>query len=493
MKKQQIFKFLKFLKMAQDFFLCHTQQSSATLFGLLRKVSKLRLLARISTTCLLRKFYPSYMSQQWVPIARILSNQILPLRVSTPCLPHTQLCCARVSTSCLRRESQIFPSSLSQHYVPLSRILSNQINSIMLFTYNFFYEKVKKQENATSIPIQNMFVNFDDIKATKNITLTSCYRKIYLQNKTPFLFHSLRLNHSLTKNANTSPPLAGLEAIPYKRPLKDELELALSGADSVFHDKYVASRTKIGLVLLHLTGLRVSNLLRWSVKNLRELQDSGETRIKIPNHKSANHKRKEVSSKIEEAHSENFSKKQQVRFQHLLGTPFYVHSVLEKVFPNAERRIKRSKQTGIHTSSREYRGIQLSEVETSYREIDEAQKEFPCSHRLIKLNPEERKILASIKTDILMLLNNKQSSTCALFTSKSNPDSSIPISRELFTRQLNKAYKKNQTKTVRGGTHNFRVGYILELLESEDLETVKDKICHADIKTTFEYKLKKCL
>ena len=430
----------------------------------------------------------------------------------------------------------------------------------------------RKQNNARYILAQDMFANLCVVKNTNNITLTNRCGNAYLQNKTPFLFHSLRLNHSnhsLAKNVETSgssnmdqismasspsffessgssnadqipsrctsvhqtmypctlykhssnrptsltppanllrrsggsdhslnPTLTELEATSHKNSLESILKSALSAADSVFTNKYVASRTKIGLVLLHLTGLRVSNLLRWSVRNLRELQKCGQTRIEIPIHKGANHERKEVFAKIEEAHSKHFSEKQQVRFQHLLGTPFYVHTVLETIFPNAERRFKQNKQskrTGTHTLSTTSREIELCDVEKSYSKVDEAQNKFPCSHRLISLSLDEQNILASINTDILAVLSTKQTSTCALFTSKSNPDSSIPISRELFTRQLNKAYRHNQTNITHGGTHNFRVGYILEQLEHKNVEEVKDEICHADIKTTFQYKLKKCL
>ena len=55
----------------------------------------------------------------------------------------------------------------------------------------------------------------------------------------------------------------------------------MSGVNSVKNEHYVPSRKKAALILLYITGLRVSNLLLLKIHNIEDLFEKGSTTIPL--------------------------------------------------------------------------------------------------------------------------------------------------------------------------------------------------------------------
>ncbi len=69
---------------------------------------------------------------------------------------------------------------------------------------------------------------------------------------------------------------------------EDEFFLIL---DSVKNDHFVSSRKKAALILLYLTGLKVSNLLLFRIDHVNDLFDKGSTTISLIKRGSNKHLR----------------------------------------------------------------------------------------------------------------------------------------------------------------------------------------------------------
>lgn len=61
----------------------------------------------------------------------------------------------------------------------------------------------------------------------------------------------------------------------------DDAQICFNLTEHVHSDPYVAARTKIALILLYFSGLRISNLLTMQVQHLHEIVDTGHTHIDL--------------------------------------------------------------------------------------------------------------------------------------------------------------------------------------------------------------------
>ena len=106
-------------------------------------------------------------------------------------------------------------------------------------------------------------------------------------------------------------------------------------------------------------------------------------------------------------------------------------------------------------------------------------------HKLV-LTSEGRSFLKSFRSDFNRLYYTKIGSDL-LFSSPE--DSTLPFNHELFDRELNKILSKASViygKHLR--THSFRATFITDLLESVQIDEVKELVGHKSIATTLEYK-----
>ena len=107
-------------------------------------------------------------------------------------------------------------------------------------------------------------------------------------------------------------------------------------------------------------------------------------------------------------------------------------------------------------------------------------------HKLV-LTSEGLSFLKSFRSDYLRLSTSSKLGSDFLFSSPE--DASLPFNRELFDRELNKILAKASVlyeKHLR--THSFRATFITDLLESVQIDEVKELVGHKNIGTTLEYK-----
>jgi len=104
----------------------------------------------------------------------------------------------------------------------------------------------------------------------------------------------------------------------------------------------------------------------------------------------------------------------------------------------------------------------------------------------VKLIENDYKLICNFKNLIEIVIKNKNNSDFVFTRRKINDKK---LSRETFTKQLNKVLEKASKisgKTFK--THSFRATYISDLLQSSPIDTVNEIIGHKHIKTTFSYK-----
>jgi len=106
-------------------------------------------------------------------------------------------------------------------------------------------------------------------------------------------------------------------------------------------------------------------------------------------------------------------------------------------------------------------------------------------HKLV-LTKEGRSFLKPFRSDLINLSHEKRGSAL-LFSAPSTDE--LPFNAELFDRELNKILSKASVlyeKHLR--THSFRATFITDLLESVQIDDVKELVGHKSIATTLEYK-----
>ena len=107
-------------------------------------------------------------------------------------------------------------------------------------------------------------------------------------------------------------------------------------------------------------------------------------------------------------------------------------------------------------------------------------------HKLV-LTAEGLSFLKAFRSDYFRLSTSSKLGSDLLFSS--GEDASLPFNRELFDRELNKILSKASViygKHLR--THSFRATFITDLLESVQIDDVKEIVGHKSIATTLEYK-----
>lgn len=196
-----------------------------------------------------------------------------------------------------------------------------------------------------------------------------------------------------------------------------------------FKDK----RDKLALVLLYITGLKISTLLYLTVKNLNDLLKDHHFTLSVENNKITN----------------------------VLKKPSFLE-IMHKV--NNERRFEITAETN---------------KQTRYK----LEKKFI----LVWVINDHLKYLLNVNHCIKTLIENKTESDY-IFTRKGV--SNKPISRENFTKDLNnilekagKTFEKEKVFT----THSLRSTYITNLTKFTSLDKVSQLIGHKNVNSTLNY------
>ena len=226
-------------------------------------------------------------------------------------------------------------------------------------------------------------------------------------------------------------------------------------------------RDKLALVLLYITGLKISTLLYLTVKNLNDLLKDHHFILSVKNNKIIN---AAPSVADKQSLSASLSRQNQVSTKKKLLAAADKRSLSEPSFLET-----------IHKANNETR-FEIT-AKANDRTTYKVEKEFI----LIWVIKAHLKYFSNVKDCIETLIENKAEFDY-VFTKKEVLNK--PISRENFTKNLNnilqkagKTFEKEKVFT----THSLRSTYITNLTKLTSLDKASQLIGHKNINSTLNY------
>ena len=227
-----------------------------------------------------------------------------------------------------------------------------------------------------------------------------------------------------------------------------------------FKDK----RDKLALVLLYITGLKISTLLYLTVKNLNDLLKEHHFTLSVKNNKIIN------ATLNKQSLSASLSRQNQVSAKEKLLAAADKQSLSEPSFLETIRKVNNETKFEITAKTND---------RTTYK----VEKDFI----LVWVIKDYLQYLSNVKDCIETLIENKAEFDY-VFTKKGVLNK--PISRENFTKDLNnilekaaKTFEKEKVFT----THSLRSTYITNLTKLTSLDKVSQLIGYKNINSTLNY------
>lgn len=180
--------------------------------------------------------------------------------------------------------------------------------------HDIFNEYIKNSVQFKQILIKKyaaswiqFFPQFKDQNTTLYHNMMSQNQRLKGQNEKLFIQYSILYNESVQLKKNLDILTQEMQIMKTQRIQREERALKRKHAqrqliresvtehefhailDMVKHNHFVASRKKTALILLYVTGLRVSNLLKLTIQNIEDFLNKGETRISIIKRGNKNH------------------------------------------------------------------------------------------------------------------------------------------------------------------------------------------------------------